>query len=332
LNDSLQRGESAVTPTVSVMIPVRNGERTLARAIDSALAQTYPGGTEIVVINNGSSDGTADVIRRYGDRIVAVYEPIAGLSRARNVGTFVARGEYLAFLDADDEWMPEKLARMMPLFDGDRGCVLAYHDALEVDTSGDVVKKSYYPLGHDSAPSLAELLSGKFPGTPILPTNVIMRRDVAIRVGGFIDEISGLEDVAMWILAREQGPFRFRAEVLARREWEPGLRREQWYIDAGYALYRMLLPRYGRRIAAANLIPILNGAATQALLRGERRLAQSRYLASLRLNPARPKTWLRLCTTLLPRRLIARGEHAHRTRVYGAGDRTIAAASAMRHG
>ena len=231
-------------PVVSVIIPVRNGERTLARAIDSARGQTFTDGVEVIVVDNGSTDRTCDAIRRYGDRIIALYEPIPGPARARNVAIFVARGEYLAFLDADDEWMPEKLARIIPLLEGDPECVLAYHDAIEIDTAGNIIKKSYYPVGHNSAPSLADLLSGRYPGNPILPTNVVMRRAVAIRVGGFVEEMSALEDVGMWFLVREHGPFRFRAEALARREWEPSVRREDsvyqgWLraiSDAGVAL------------------------------------------------------------------------------------------------
>ena len=321
------RGENAMMPVVSVIIPVRNGERTLARAIDSARGQTFTDGVEVIVVDNGSTDRTCDAIRRYGDRIIALYEPIPGPARARNVAIFVARGEYLAFLDADDEWMPEKLARIIPLLEGDPECVLAYHDAIEIDTAGNIIKKSYYPVGHNSAPSLADLLSGRYPGNPILPTNVVMRRAVAIRVGGFVEEMSALEDVGMWFLVREHGPFRFRAEALARREWEPSVRREDWYIKGGYALYRMLVSRYGRQIADANLIPFLVWEGTMAMLRGDRALARKRYFASLRLRPTRGKTWIRLCTTLLPRRIIESYERRRRERLYGAADRTITVAA-----
>lgn len=312
---------------VSVIIPVRNGERTLARAIDSALGQTFDGGVEVIVINNASTDATAEIIRGYGDRIIAVYEPIPGPARARNVAIFVARGEYLAFLDADDEWMPEKLARIMPLLESDPECVLAYHDAIEVDTAGKITKKSYYPVGHNSEPSLADLLSGRYPGNPILPTNVVMRRAVALRVGGFVEDMSALEDVGMWFLVREHGPFRFRAEALARREWEPSVRREDWYIKGSYALHQMLVSRYGRQVADANVIPILVWEGTMAMLRGDRALARKRYFASLRLRPTRGKTWMRLCTTLLPRGIIETRERRRRERLFGATDRTITAAA-----
>ena len=142
------------------------------------------------------------------------------------------------------------------------------------------------------------MLSGKCRGTPILPTNVVMRRSVALRVGGFVEDMTALEDVGMWFLVREHGPFRFRAEALARREWEPSVRHEDSYIRGGHALYRMLVSRYGRQIADANLIPLLVWEGTMAMLRGDRALARKRYFASLRLRPTRGKTWIRLCTTL----------------------------------
>ena len=131
----------------------------------------------------------------------------------------------------------------------------------------------------------------------------------------------------MWFLVREHGPFRFRAEALARREWEPSVRREDWYIKGGYALYRMLVSRYGRQIADANLIPFLVWEGTMAMLRGDRALARKRYFASLRLRPTRGKTWIRLCTTLLPRRIIESYERRRRERLYGAADRTITVAA-----
>jgi glycosyltransferase involved in cell wall biosynthesis len=332
LSDSAQSSAKGMMPTVSVIIPVRNGERTIARAIDSALAQTYAGPVEVIVINNGSTDCTSDIIRNYGARIVPIDEPAPGAAQARNAGIAIARGKYLAFLDADDEWMPDKLARIVPMLEADPECVLAYHDAIEMDTHGRVIKTSYYPVEHNSAPTLRDLLAVSWPGLPILPTNVVMRRDVAVRVGGFHEALKAMEDVAMWICAREQGPFRFMPEVLARREWEPSERREEGYIHGAYGLREMLRPRYGGRVAAAAVIPILNWAGTMAMLRGERALARRHYLASLRLRPTRLKTWIRLCTTLLPTRLLVRGEGLRHERIYGPSDRTIAAAAGAHKG
>jgi len=95
-------------PAVSAAIAVRNGERFLAAAIESALAQTVPCG-EVVVVDNGSTDASRDVAARYdADGVRVVDEPNAGTARARNAALGAFRGTHLAFLDADDLWEPNK--------------------------------------------------------------------------------------------------------------------------------------------------------------------------------------------------------------------------------
>ena len=101
-------------PKVSVIIPVRNGERTISRAIESAFAQTFQGPIEVIVANDGSTDHTGDVLARYVSRLRIINLPPSGVSAARNAAVKASSGDYIAFLDADDEWLPEKLARVVP--------------------------------------------------------------------------------------------------------------------------------------------------------------------------------------------------------------------------
>lgn len=100
---------------ISCIIPVYNGERYLREAIDSILAQTYRP-LEIIVVDDGSTDGTADVAASYGARLDYVRQSNAGPAAARNRGLSLAQGEFVAFLDADDLWHPEKLACQMARF------------------------------------------------------------------------------------------------------------------------------------------------------------------------------------------------------------------------
>jgi len=97
-----------MAPRFSVIIPAYNSESTLARAIDSILAQNYPA-HEIIVIDDGSTDGTADVAARYGQKLRYIRQENAGVSSARNHGAQVASGDWLAFLDADDWYYPDRL-------------------------------------------------------------------------------------------------------------------------------------------------------------------------------------------------------------------------------
>ncbi|MHC4551242.1 MAG: glycosyltransferase family 2 protein, partial [Planctomycetota bacterium] len=93
---------------ISVVIPAYNAERTIGRAIDSVLAQTRAA-DEVIVVDDGSTDGTADVVRGYGEKVMLIQQENAGVSVARNKGIEAATSDWIAFLDSDDEWLPEKL-------------------------------------------------------------------------------------------------------------------------------------------------------------------------------------------------------------------------------
>jgi len=95
-------------PLVSIIIPVFNGEKYLAEAIESVMSQSYEN-KEIIVIDDGSTDSTYDIVKKYAPQIIYHYQENAGTGAARNKGISVATGEVIAFLDADDIWKPDKL-------------------------------------------------------------------------------------------------------------------------------------------------------------------------------------------------------------------------------
>lgn len=101
--------------TVSVVVPCYNYARFVGEAIESALGQTVKP-LEVIVVDNGSTDNTLEVLRAFGDRIRVVAQENRGQSGARNAGFEVARGELLALLDADDVWLPQKLEKQLPYF------------------------------------------------------------------------------------------------------------------------------------------------------------------------------------------------------------------------
>jgi glycosyltransferase involved in cell wall biosynthesis len=102
-------------PLVSCILPVFNGERYLREALDSMLRQTYRH-LELIVVDDGSTDGSSAIAASYGDRLRVLRQANAGPAAARNCGLRDMRGEFAAFLDADDLWHPEKLARQMARF------------------------------------------------------------------------------------------------------------------------------------------------------------------------------------------------------------------------
>jgi glycosyltransferase involved in cell wall biosynthesis len=104
-----------ISGLVSCVVPVFNGERHLAASLDSVLAQTYRS-IEVIVVDDGSSDGTRRVATAFGERVRYLYQDNAGPAAARNAGVAAVRGEFVAFNDADDLWNAEKLGRQMAHF------------------------------------------------------------------------------------------------------------------------------------------------------------------------------------------------------------------------
>src|SRR4051812_26931964 len=105
-------------PLISVIIGVFNGEPYLREAIESVLAQTYSP-VELIVVDDGSEDATGALATGFGRRLHYVRQPNGGMGAARNTGLSLATGDYLAFLDADDRFLPDKLERQMAVFEAD---------------------------------------------------------------------------------------------------------------------------------------------------------------------------------------------------------------------
>ena len=110
----MNREHTSFWPMVSVVLPVFNGELSIGRAVQSVLAQTMSD-LELVVVDDGSADRTSSVVSRYSEPRLKLVKLAnnSGTSAARNAGISLARGEYIAFLDSDDEWQPDKLEQQV---------------------------------------------------------------------------------------------------------------------------------------------------------------------------------------------------------------------------
>jgi glycosyltransferase involved in cell wall biosynthesis len=180
-------------PLVSVVIPNHNYARFLPEALDSVLKQTYPE-IEILVVDDGSTDDSLDVLRRYHGRMRLFRQPNSGVSRARNLGIRESRGELVAFLDSDDAWLPEKLAKQVDLFES-RALGMVYTGLRFVGEDGSARGQTTDGL---SGWVLRELALLQTPGVPASGSSAVIRRECFDVAGLFDDALSTSADWDLW--------------------------------------------------------------------------------------------------------------------------------------
>ncbi len=182
-------------PLVSVIIPCYNQARFLAESVESALSQDYPR-KEVVVIDDGSSDNTREVASTFSNRIVHIEQENRGPSAARNRGIMASRGEYIAFLDSDDVYLPGALSTLASHLNVYQKTALVCANAVLFDDSGTIgLKSSVSGRPKNAANFRWETVS--FCATP---SSVMLRRPCLDSTGLFAENLKkGGEDWLMWI-------------------------------------------------------------------------------------------------------------------------------------
>jgi glycosyltransferase involved in cell wall biosynthesis len=200
-----------MSETVSVVIPAYNAAWCLARAIDSVLAQTHRD-FELLVVDDGSTDATAELVQRYGAGVRLVRKPNGGLSSARNAGIREARGAYVAFLDADDRWLPDKLKRQVAWMREHPRAVFCSTAARVVDARGETTGE--WRCGGCTGSTLEAIFAtnAHVAGSG---SAVLARREVLLASGGFDESLPSLEDIDMWMRLAARGDFGCLPEPLA---------------------------------------------------------------------------------------------------------------------
>jgi glycosyltransferase involved in cell wall biosynthesis len=203
---------------VAAIIPCFNHGRYLAEAVESVLAQTYSE-VELVVVNDGSTDDTKAVASSFGERIRYLEHENRGLCASRNRAIEETESEYIAFLDADDRWQPEKLARQIPLLEADPRVGLVHTDGLICTEQG--VGERILAAAEPSSLS-GELFERLLLGNPILGPSVVARRSCLDKVGLFDENLGGCGDWDLWLRICRRWKAAYVAEplLLYRRHTE----------------------------------------------------------------------------------------------------------------
>lgn len=181
-------------PKVSVIIPTYQHAEFLADAIDSVLAQTYKD-YELIIVDDGSTDGTREIAARYINRIEYIYQDNKGLAGARNTGILAAKGQYIGFLDADDLWLPNKLEMEVQFLEAHPSVGLVYSDYTYFGTVPAPRRTGFDGLSLPSGHGVKQL----FLKSPISSSGTLVRKECFEKVGLFDESFRQCEDLDMWV-------------------------------------------------------------------------------------------------------------------------------------
>jgi glycosyltransferase involved in cell wall biosynthesis len=303
---------------VSVIIPAYNCASTIAETLESALAQDHPA-FEVIVVNDGSRDETLSILRQFGDRIRLIDQPNAGPPAARNAGISAARGDYVAFLDADDVWVQGKLAEQAAHLDthADVGTVFTRWHVWQAGDDGRYqrrpdIESSRVTKEVDTTNS-GWLYTRLLFDCELLTTTVMLRHDMLKRIGGFDLSLWNGDDYDMWLRVSREGKITKLASIGALYRILPGsVSFRPKPVNYEYEVVRRAVQRWGltgpdgQQASAERIrrrlddLEIAHGYTH--LLRGDPSVALQAYGKAIRKHPMRPGLWLKAAQAALKAR------------------------------
>jgi glycosyltransferase involved in cell wall biosynthesis len=205
-----KEGEDLLKPKVSVVIPTCDRIETLPRSLDSVINQTFSD-WELIVVDDGSTDGTDEMILRDYPAVRLHRQENGGVSAARNAGVALAAGEWIAFLDSDDAWLPEKLERQLSALANEPELRLSHTDEIWIRNDRSVNQpKAYAKAG-------GGIYHRCLPLCCICPSSVLLRGDLFDEIGGFDETFPVCEDYDLWLRITARESVHYLDEALVRK-------------------------------------------------------------------------------------------------------------------
>ena len=195
---------------ISVIIPTYNRKHTLQRAIDSVLAQTFKP-YEIIIVDDGSKDGTKEWLLQNYPSVQYIHQPNNGVSSARNKGIQISQGSWIALLDSDDEWMPEKLEYQSRFLEMNRDSSFCHTNEIWIRNGVRVNQmKKHKKYGGDIFKHCLDICR-------ISPSSSIIKKDVFEEVGAFDESLTVCEDYDLWLRVTAKFNILFLDEPLIKK-------------------------------------------------------------------------------------------------------------------
>lgn len=291
---------------VSVIIPAYKGAAFIAQSIDSVLAQSYPD-IELIIVNDGSPDNSAAIIQPYlvDPRVKYIEQQNAGVAAARNTGIRDAAGEYIALVDQDDLWLPDKLARQVEYLDAHPEIALVHSNIYFVDEAGERIPNPEWAW---VAPSSGRVLPELVQRNSICTCTVLMRKSALEQAGLFRQELAPADDWDLWLRIAARHPIGFVDAVTACYRVHPEnesrnlLKMQEAEIRVVETFMREYPGAVGTAITRAKLFSLYSEAARLLERFGRHAEARGYWLRALRAHPAAREPYVSLLWGTLPMR------------------------------
>lgn len=257
MGNNLRQGD---IPQVSVIIPCYNREKYIAATIESVLAQTWPN-IELIVVDDGCTDGSRAILESYGKRLILLEHPgriNRGQSAAINLGLRHCRGEYVAILDSDDMFAPDKIQKQVSFLLENPQIGLVYSNGHAIDENGNILYE-FYDKNHKETSDPSKVLMNCY---FLLPNNSLVRKEVFELAGEFDEKLRTAQDHDMAIRIAEVSKLGYLGEYLffyrrhadsishknAKKRWENGFK----ILEAACQRYPYPRRTRNRRLAVLN--------------------------------------------------------------------------------
>ncbi len=294
---------------ISAIIPAYNAGKYIRDALDSVLNQTYKE-IEIIVVDDGSTDGTQEIVLRHYPSVRYFFQKNGGVAKARNRALREAQGVWVAFLDADDVWCADKIEKQVAHIETHPGVAWVVTNQVYFDEIG--------ITGHDPWKGerlfTGDLVKNLFTCSGITPSTIMVKRTVLEEVGYFEEGLRVGEDDNLWMRIAMRHPAAFIDEPLVMYRHTPGSLTSggeglfhgiREHIELLYAKYPDIVARLGVSLIEEKQAQLYRDKGNGHFGRNELKEARRAYQKSLQYRPWNPRVFFYWCCSLLPVWLVA---------------------------
>lgn len=286
-------------PKVSVIIPVYNGERYIAQAIESALAQTYRN-FEIVVVNDGSTDNSYEKIKPYLPSIKYIFQQNQGVAAARNTAIKNSSGEFIAFLDQDDLWLPEKLELQVDYLLGNPDVGLVHSNMSYINEEGKPIEPHF---GRWQTDVSGWCFKDLFIDNRIAILTALLRRECLDQLGLFNEKYASVDDYDLMLrisrkypighIDRELALYRIHGKNTSRN-WAPIDARRIEILEKIISSDANIVSELGKKVVKNRMLSLYWDVAEGYAGQQEYEMARKYWKKAIRLQPIKLESYLKL--------------------------------------